>query len=156
MQLSKAAAEVPGAPAHCTSASVFQTTSIPFILYVMKISLQLHTLFLNYWVRTFAKTPKIFMILTKTRSNLSSKSTLMRERGAKSWHHLWTHEKIFDIERFHKCPLLLVTHNLIDFQERKRRLSTINGHFEQFFWEGSGSVTCEMVHFQRGNRKFLL
>ena len=35
------------APAHCTSASVFQTTSILFFLYVMKISLQPHTLLLN-------------------------------------------------------------------------------------------------------------
>ena len=58
------------APPHCTSASVFQTTPILFFLSLMKISLQPHTLFLNSWVRTFAKTPKIFMILTKTRSNL--------------------------------------------------------------------------------------
>ena len=47
--------KVPGAPPHCTSASVFQTTSILFFLHLMKISLQLHTLFLNSWVRTFAK-----------------------------------------------------------------------------------------------------
>ena len=53
--------KVPGAPPHCTSASVFQTTSILFFLSLMKISLQLHTLFLNSWVRTFAKTPKISM-----------------------------------------------------------------------------------------------
>ena len=50
--------KVPGAPPHCTSASVFQTTSILFFLSLMKISLQLHTLFLNSWVRTFAKTPQ--------------------------------------------------------------------------------------------------
>ena len=55
VQLSKAATEVPGAPPHCTSVSVFQTTSIIFFLHLMKISLQLHTLFLNSWVRTFAK-----------------------------------------------------------------------------------------------------
>ena len=55
VQLSKAATEDPGAPPHCTSASVFQTTSILFFLHLMKISLQLHTLFLNSWVRTFAK-----------------------------------------------------------------------------------------------------
>ena len=48
--------KVPGAPPHCTSASVFQTTSILFFLSLMKISLQLHTLFLNSWVRTFAQT----------------------------------------------------------------------------------------------------
>ena len=47
--------KVPGAPPHCTSASVFQTTSILFFLSLMKISLQLHTLFLNSWLRTFAK-----------------------------------------------------------------------------------------------------
>ena len=58
VQLSKAATEVPGAPPHCTSASVFQTTSITFFLHLMKISLQPHTLFLNSWVRTFAKTPQ--------------------------------------------------------------------------------------------------
>ena len=43
------------APPHCTSASVFQTTSILFFLSLMKISLQPHTLFLNSWLRTFAK-----------------------------------------------------------------------------------------------------
>ena len=43
------------APPHCTSASVFQTTSILFFLSLMKISLQLHTLFLNSCLRTFAK-----------------------------------------------------------------------------------------------------
>ena len=39
MQLSKAAAEVPGAPAHCTSASVFQTTSIIFFLHLINENL---------------------------------------------------------------------------------------------------------------------
>ena len=63
--------KVPGAPPHCTSASVFQTTSILFFLHLMKISLQLHTLFLNSWVRTFAKienknlTSKFFTFLRK-------------------------------------------------------------------------------------------
>ena len=34
-------------------------------------------------------------------------------------------------ERFHKYPLLLVTHDLIEFHRKKRRLRTINGHFQR-------------------------
>ena len=39
----------------------------------------------------------------------------------------WFHKTIpfSHKERFHKCPLLLVTHSLMDFQGRKRRLSYV-------------------------------
>ena len=74
--------KVPGAPPHCTSASVFQTTSIFFFLSLMKISLQLHAPFLNSWVRTFAKIENKNLtsnFFTFSRKHAKSRTTAARK-----------------------------------------------------------------------------
>ena len=59
-------------------------------------------------------------------------------------------------ERFHKCPLLLGTHHLIEFHRRKRRLRTINGHFQRPPPRGVTTTKkmqsckkCNLANFQR-------
>ena len=77
--------KVPGAPPHCTSASVFQTTSILFFLHLMKISLQLHTLFLNSWVRTFAKIENKNLTSNLTQNRVQPPKTSPIEQISYRW-----------------------------------------------------------------------
>ena len=58
------------------------------------------------------------------------------------------------IERFHKYPHVVVTHHLIEFHRRKRRLRTINGHFSAPQVTTTSACSNSRARFRRRKTPF--